>query len=124
RLDLARAAAATATFSPASLSLGIRQKMNQQTLTTSLSFTNVTSGQNTFNLSVQQLEGTESPLVVSVSENVVTLEAGKTGSVTFSIFLKKKKKAENRDYTGYVNVTDSLGQTLHVPYWVRYKKNG
>lgn len=121
RVDLARAAAVTATFSPASLSFGIKKRMKNQTLTAGLSFTNVTSGQNTFNLSVQQLEDSVSPLVVSVSQNAVALGAGQTGSVTFSIFLKKKKQAEKRDYTGYVNVTDSLGQSLHVPYWVRYK---
>jgi subtilisin family serine protease len=121
RVDLERAAAVNATFSPASLGLGIKKRMNKQTLTASLSFTNVTSGQNTFNLSVEQLEDSLSPLVVSVSSNTVTLQAGQTDSVTFSIFLKKKKQAERRDYTGYVNLTDSHGQTLHVPYWVRYK---
>jgi minor extracellular serine protease Vpr len=121
RVDLARAAAVPATFFPASLSLGIKKRKSQLTLATGLSFTNVTSGENTFNLSVQQLETSVSPLVVSVSSNAVTLGSGQTGSVTFSIFLKKKKKAQKRDYTGYVNVTDSLGQTLHVPYWVRYK---
>lgn len=121
RVDLARAAAVATTFSPSSLSLGLRKKMNQQTLTASLSFTNLTNGPNTYSLSVQQLETSVSPLVVSVSSNSVTLGAGQTDSVTFSIFLRKKKKAEKRDYTGYVNVTDSLGQTLHVPYWVRYK---
>ncbi len=121
RVDLARAAAVTATFSPASLSLGIQKRKNKLTLTAGLSFTNVTTSQNTFNVSVEQLETSVSPLVVSASSNAVTLAAGQTGSVTFSIFLKKKKKAEKRDYTGYVNVSDSLGQTLHVPYWVRYK---
>ncbi|MFY9610106.1 MAG: S8 family serine peptidase [Blastocatellia bacterium] len=121
RVDLARAAAVTATFSPSSLSLGIKKRMKNQTLTAGLSLTNVTSEQKTFNLSVQQLENSVSPLVVAVSSNSVTLEAGQTRSVTFSIFLKKKKKAEKRDYTGYVNITDPLGQTLHVPYWVRYK---
>jgi subtilisin family serine protease len=121
RVDLARAAATTATFSPASLIMGLKKKKNNQTLSAGLFFTNVTTAQNTYNLSVEQLEDSLSPLEVSVSSTSVTLEAGQTGSVTFSIFLKKKKKAQKRDYTGYVNVTDSLGQSLHVPYWVRYK---
>ena len=85
-----------------------------------MAFTNVTAAQNTFTFSVQQLDAV-SPLVVSLSTPSITRAAGQTGTVTLSIFLKKKKKAEKRDYTGYVNVSDSLGQTLHVPYWVRYK---
>ncbi|HWN98269.1 MAG TPA: S8 family serine peptidase [Blastocatellia bacterium] len=120
RVDLAAASSVDATFSPASLSFGIKKRMNQLTLTADLAFTNVTADQNTFNFNVEQLDQA-SPLVVSVSSNSVTRAAGQTGHVTVSIFLKKKKKAEKRDYTGYVNLTDSLGQTLHVPYWVRFK---
>ena len=120
RVDLAGASSVNATFSPPSLGFGIKKRKNNLTLTADLAFTNVTAGENTFNLSVQQLDA-DSPLVVSVSTASITRAAGQTGTVTLSIFLKKKKKAEKRDYTGYVNVSDSLGQTLHVPYWVRYK---
>jgi subtilisin family serine protease len=120
RVDLAGASSVNATFSPASLGFGIKKRKNNLTLTAELAFTNVTAAQNTFNFSVQQLDAV-SPLVVSLSTASVTRAAGQTGTVTLSIFLKKKKKAERRDYTGYVNVSDSLGQTLHVPYWVRYK---
>ena len=120
RVDVARAAAVNATFSPGSLSFGIIKRKNKQTLAADLAFTNVSSGQDTFNLSVQQLDS-NSPVVVSVSSDSATLAAGQSRTITISIFLKKKKNAERRDYTGYVNVSDSLGQTLHVPYWVRYK---
>lgn len=120
RVDLAGASSVNTTFSPPSLSFGIQKRKNNLTLTADLAFTNVTAGQNTFNFSVQQLDA-DSPLVVSVSSASITRAAGQTGTVTLSIFLKKKKKAEKRDYTGYVNISDSLGQTLHAPYWVRYK---
>ncbi|MEK6299205.1 MAG: S8 family serine peptidase [Acidobacteriota bacterium] len=120
RVDLARAAAVKASCSPASVSFGIVKRKNKLTLTAALTFTNVGGNQNTFNLSTLQLD-TESPLVVSVSSPAMTLAAGQTGTVELSVFLKKKNKAEKRDYTGYVNVTDSLGLTVHVPYWVRYK---
>ena len=120
RLDLSRAAAVNATFSPASLSFGIVKRKNKLTLNGDLAFTNVSNSQSTFNLSTQQLDS-NSPLVVSVSSDSATLVAGQTRTITVSIFLKKKNKAEKRDYTGYVNVSDGLGQTLHVPYWVRYK---
>ena len=120
RVDLAAASSINTTFSPASLGFGITKRKNNLTLTADLAFTNVTAAENTFNFSVQQLDAV-SPLVVSLSTASITRAAGQTGTVTLSIFLKKKKKAEKRDYTGYVNVSDSLGQTLHVPYWVRYK---
>jgi subtilisin family serine protease len=120
RVDLARAAAVKATCSPASVGFGIVKRKNKLTLTADLTFKNVGSGQSTFNFSKQQIDS-DAPLEVSVSPNLVTLGAGETRTVTFSIFLKKKKKAEKRDYTGYLNVSDGLGQTLHVPYWVRYK---
>jgi len=120
RVDLAGASSVNATFSPASLGFGIQKRKNNLTLTADLAVTNVTAAENTFNFSVQQLDSV-SPLVVSLSTASITRAAGQSGAVTLSIFLKKKKKAEKRDYTGYVNVSDSLGQTLHVPYWVRYK---
>jgi minor extracellular serine protease Vpr len=120
RVDLAAASSVNGTFSPPSLGFGIKKRKNNLTLTAELAFTNVTAAENTFNFSVQQLDAV-SPLVVSLSAASITRAAGQTGAVTLSIFLKKKKKAEKRDYTGYVNVSDSLGQTLHVPYWVRYK---
>ncbi|HYV04623.1 MAG TPA: S8 family serine peptidase, partial [Blastocatellia bacterium] len=120
RVDLARAVAVQATSSPASVSFGIVKRKNKQTLTASLTFKNVGSTQNTFNLTALQLDA-ESPLDVSVSAPSVTLAAGQSGAVQLSVFLKKKKKAEKRDYTGYVNIADPLGMIVHVPYWVRYK---
>ena len=120
RVDLARAVAVQATSSPASVSFGIVKRKNKLTLTASLTFKNVGSAQNTFNLTALQLDEA-SPLVVSVSAPSVTLAAGQSGAVQLSVFLKKKKKAEKRDYTGYVNIADPLGMIVHVPYWVRYK---
>jgi subtilisin family serine protease len=117
RVDVARAAAVNATFSPASLSFGINKRQKKLTLTADLALTNVTSGPDTFTFAVQQIE-TKAKLDVSLSSASVPLAAGQTTTITLNLFTKKKPA--KGDYTGYIVVSDSLGQTLHVPYWVRY----
>ncbi len=120
RIDVSRAGAIAATFSPANLSFGVNKlKKKPVTLTLDLAVTNQTGGQNTFNISIQQLDPNEF-VTVTPSTSTVTLASGGTATVTITIFAAKQ--AEKRSYTGYVVVTDLTGQTLHVPYWVQYKK--
>ena len=50
----------------------------------------------------------------------VTLAPGQSRSVTLAI--DAVKRADKRDYTGFISVADSQGPTLRVPFWVRFKK--
>ena len=43
-------------------------------------------------------------------------------SATATLAINAAKAAAKRDYTGYVNIVDPQGQTLHVPFWVRFVK--
>jgi len=119
RVDLARAGAVTATFSPTSLSFGIR-KLKAFDVTTSidLQITNVSSGQNGYSVSIQQLNPGDGITVTPSTANLI-LAQGKAGTATITI--TAIAGSQRRDYTGYVNVTGG-GQTLHVPYWIRYVK--
>jgi subtilisin family serine protease/uncharacterized membrane protein len=119
RVDLARAGAVTATFSPTSLSFGIRKlKAFDVTASIDLRITNVGSGQNSYSVSVQQLNP-GSGITVTPSTANLTLAQNQTGTATITI--AAIAGSQRRDYTGYVNVTGG-GQTLHVPYWIRYVK--
>jgi len=119
RVDLARAGNVSATFSPASLSFGIRKlKKNDVLATIDLSITSLADGQNTFTISVQQLDPGDGVNVVA-STGQVSLARGQTQKVTLTN--TAILGSQRRDYTGYVLVSGA-GQTLHVPYWVRYVK--
>jgi hypothetical protein len=119
RVDLDRASTVTATFSPASLSFGIRKlKKNDVDTSQDLSITSQVDGQNTFTISVQQLDPGDG-VNVAPSANSVSLSRGQSTTVT--IRNTAIVGSQRRDYTGYVVVSGG-GQTLHVPYWVRYVK--
>jgi hypothetical protein len=117
RVNLAGASSVNATFSPASLSFGIVKRTKGLTLPGELDLTNVSNFPITFTFAVQQLE-TNPKLDVSLSAASAPLASGQTTAITLNLFTKKKPA--KGDYTGYIIVSDSLGQTLHVPYWVRY----
>lgn len=119
RIDLARAGTVSATFSPASLSFGIRKlKKFDVEASIALNITSQVDGQNTFTVSVQQLDPGDGVNVVA-SAGSVSLNRGETKTVT--ITNTAIVGSQRRDYTGYVIVTGG-GQPLHVPYWVRYVK--
>ncbi|HXI89836.1 MAG TPA: S8 family serine peptidase [Blastocatellia bacterium] len=119
RVDLARASSVSATFSPTSLSFGIRKlKKNDVDVSLDLNIMSVVDGQNTFTVSVQQLDPGDG-VNVAPSVSAVTLARGQTTTVT--IRNTAVVGSQRRDYTGYVLVSGG-GQTLHVPYWVRYVK--
>lgn len=119
RVDLARASSVSATFSPASLSFGIRKlKKNDVDISLDLNITSLVDGQNSFTLSLQQLDPGDGVNVVP-SVSAVSLARGQTTTVT--IRNTAIVGSQRRDYTGYVLVTGG-GQTLHVPYWVKYVK--
>jgi minor extracellular serine protease Vpr len=119
RVDLARASSVSATFSPASLSFGIRKlKKNDVDVSLDLSITSLVDGQNVFTIEVQQIDPGDGVNVVS-SVSSVSLARGETNAV--SIRNTAIVGSQRRDYTGYVVVSGG-GQTLHVPYWVRYVK--
>jgi minor extracellular serine protease Vpr len=119
RVDLARASSVSATFSPVNLSFGIRKlKAFDVTASIDLRITSVADRQNNFTVNVQQLNPgdgiTVTPLTGSLS-----LAPGEMGTATITI--AAIAGSQRRDYTGYVVVTGG-GQTLHVPYWIRYVK--
>jgi minor extracellular serine protease Vpr len=119
RVDLARAGSVSATFSPASLSFGIRKlKKNDVSASIDLKFTSLVDGQNTFTTEVQQLNP-GSGITVTSSGGAISLARGQTGTATITV--NAIVGSQKRDYTGYVLVTGG-GQTLHVPYWVKFVK--
>jgi minor extracellular serine protease Vpr len=121
RVDLARAASVTATFSPASISLGINKlKKKDVSLGEDFTIKNVGDAQNTFTFSVQPLDAGEGVSASMAAPAPVTLAPGQSQTVRLNV--AAVKSAEKRDYTGLVVVTDSSGQTFHVPYWVRFVK--
>jgi hypothetical protein len=101
------------------LSFGIRKlKKNDVDVNLDLSITSLLDGQNAFTVSVQQLDPGDG-VNVAPSVSAVTLAGGQTTTVT--IRNTAIVGSQRRDYTGYVFVSGG-GQTLHVPYWVRYVK--
>jgi hypothetical protein len=76
--------------------------------------------QDTFVFSVEQLDPGEGVVASIATASSVALAAGQTATVQLAI--TAKKKSEKRHYTGFVIATNSAGQTLRVPYWVRFKK--
>jgi subtilisin family serine protease len=121
RVDLSRAGEVSATFAPASLSFGV-QKLKKKDVSLSLDFTvtNVSGVQDTFTFSVEQLDPGEGVVARVATASSLSLSAGQTATAQLAV--TAKKKSEKRHYTGYVIVTNSSGQTLRLPYWVRFKK--
>lgn len=119
RIDLARASSVTATLSPPSLSFGIRKlKGKDVSVSIDLKVTSVIDGQNSFTVAVQQLDP-GSGITVTSSTGSLSLTRGQTDTAT--ITMAAVAGSQRRDYTGYVLITGG-GQTLHVPYWVRFVK--
>jgi minor extracellular serine protease Vpr len=122
RIDLSRAGAVTATFSPPSLSFGF-QKLKRgrfllPPLTADLRITNVTSDPAVYSLSIQQ--PTEQALIkVDLSAGSLSLGAGESATVRVVIDVLSAA-ANDLDFTGVVLVQGPSGDTLHVPYWVRF----
>jgi minor extracellular serine protease Vpr len=121
RVDLARAATVSATFEPTNLSFGIL-KLKKQAVATSLDFTvtNISDQQGAFTFSVQQLDPGDGFTTQMTTLPTMTLAPGERATATLAI--NAIKSAAKRDYTGFVNVTDSQGQTMRVPFWVRFVK--
>lgn len=119
RVDLARASSISATFSPASLSFGIRKlKKSDVSASIDLNITSMVDGQNSFTIGVQQLNPGDG-ITVTSSSGPASLARGQTGTATITI--NAIVGSQKRDYTGYVLVSGG-GQTLHVPYWIRFVK--
>ena len=122
RVDLAQAGTVTATFAPPSLSFGIL-KLKKKDVVTSLDVTivNTSDQQGTYSFSVQLLDPSAGFTATLASPATVTLPPGTSTNVTLAIHAVLGV-AERRDYTGLVNVAAPQGQTLHVPFWVRFVK--
>jgi minor extracellular serine protease Vpr len=119
RIDLAAAGSVTATLSPPSLSFGIRKlKGKDVSVSINLKITSVIDGQNLFTVGTQQLDPGDG-ITVSTTTPSLSLTRGQTGTAT--ITMAAVAGSQRRDYTGYVLITGG-GQTLHVPYWVRFVK--
>ncbi|MBV9482586.1 MAG: hypothetical protein JO249_17815 [Acidobacteria bacterium] len=69
---------------------------------------------------MQQLDPGDGFSAALTSSPTVTLGDGESATATLAI--NAAKAAAKRDYTGYVNILDPQGQTLHVPFWVRFVK--
>lgn len=120
RIDLVRAQNVSATFSPASLSFGIKKlKKKDLTMTAELDITSVASGENVFTVTVEQLNPGAG---VSVAPSLSTVTLAQGQSQTLTIIVSALRSSEKRDYTGFVIVTDASGLNLRVPYWVRLVK--
>lgn len=120
RLDLAKAATVSATFAPASLSFGILKLKKKVAAATDFIITNTGAGQNTFALSVQELEPGDGFSTALATATTITLAPGQSTTATLEI--DAVKRAEKRDYTGFVVVNDAQGQIMRVPFWVRFVK--
>jgi subtilisin family serine protease len=119
RIDLAKASSVTATLSPPSLSFGIRKlKGKNVNVSIDLKVTSLIDGQNTFTVGVQQLDPGDG-ITVTSSTGSLSLTRGQASTAT--ITMAAVAGSQRRDYTGYVLITGG-GQTLHVPYWVRFVK--
>lgn len=121
RLDLAAASTVSATFAPASLSFGIL-KLKKQAVATQLDFTitNTSDQPGAFTFSVQQLDPGDGFSAALTTPPTATLAPGESTTATLAI--NAAKRAAKRDYTGFVNLIDSKGQTLRLPFWVRFVK--
>jgi hypothetical protein len=82
--------------------------------------TNTSDQQGAFTFSVQQLDPGDGFTTQMTTPATVTLAPGQSATATLAI--NAAKSAAKRDYTGFVNVTDSQGQTMRVPFWVRFVK--
>jgi hypothetical protein len=101
------------------MGLGIyKLKKKNVTINIDLNVTNQTGAQGTYAIGVEQLDPGEGVTVTTSADNL-TIASGQTLPVTITVFALKT--SERRDYTGYIRVTRD-GQTLRVPYWVRYVK--
>jgi minor extracellular serine protease Vpr len=119
RVDLARASSISATFSPPSLSFGIRKlKKSDVDVSIDLKISSMVDGQNSFTIGVQQLDPGDG-VNVAASVGSISLARGQTSTVT--IRNTAIVGSQRRNYTGYVLVTGG-GQTLRIPYWVQYVK--
>jgi subtilisin family serine protease len=120
RVSLARAFNVSATLSPSNMSFGIQRiKKKGGAFTASITITSLLNGRNDFKVSISQLDP-DGRVTMSASESSVSLEQGQSAEVTIVISLLKK--AERRDYTGYVIFEDPDGQTLRAPFWGRFLK--
>lgn len=119
RIDLAGASSVTATLSPPSLSFGIRKlKGKNVNVSIDLKITSLLDGQNTFTVGVQQLDPGDG-ITVNTTTPSLSLTRGQAGTAT--IAMSAVAGSQRRDYTGYILIAGG-GQTLHVPYWVRFVK--
>lgn len=125
RLDLAQAGTVSATFQPASLSFGIL-KLKKKNVKTSLDFTITNTGnqQTAYTFDVQLLDPGDGFSATLRTPASVTLAPGMSATATLAINATVGV-AVRRDYTGFVSVADGQGQTMRVPFWVRFvKKKG
>lgn len=115
RLDLGRAAVASATFAPVSISFGRLEPNANWAESAPVDVTNHgVAGK--FSFTVEQTRPLPAGGEVSVTPSA-TLRSGETAPVTLKI--QVPRTAPSGDYEGYVNVTAPDGSTYHVPYWFR-----
>jgi subtilisin family serine protease len=120
RVNLDRAGSVTATFSPASLSFGFKKLKPRSAITpavASFKITNVTATTGVYSISGSP---DDASLSIAVSDNSITLAPNESATVTVTIIVLARKAANNQDHTGSVSIQDPGGQSMHIPYWVRF----
>jgi subtilisin family serine protease len=120
RVDLDRAGSVTATFLPASLSFGFKRLKPKSAITPAVAdfkITNVTSATAFYSISGSP---DDTSLSIAVSDNSITLAPGQSAMVTVTIVVLGRKAANNQDHTGSLVIQGPAGQTMHIPYWVRF----
>jgi hypothetical protein len=120
RINVDRAGTVSAMFSPASLSFGFKQLKPKSAITPAVAefkITNVTPAAAVYSISAP---GDDSSLNVELSADSITLGAGESASLSVTILVVARKAANNRDHTGNLVVQGPDGQTMRIPYWVRF----
>lgn len=105
-INVANALNTPAMASPASLSFGLVKKQDKKTIQVSLK--NSSNTKEVYHLSANK--------DVKVSAKSLKLKKGASGKFTVTV---KGKGEADKDYQGYINITDNKGRKIHIPYHFR-----
>jgi subtilisin family serine protease len=120
RVNLDRGGSVTATFAPSSLSFGFKKLKPKSAITPAVAtfkIMNVTDGTAVY--SISGAPG-DSSLNLGLSPASITLGPGESATISVTVVVLARKAANNQDHTGSVLIQNAGGQSMHVPYWVRF----
>jgi len=129
RIDLSRALAVNATFSPASLSFGIKKLKKKHgrfvivpPFEIEFQITNLTERPVIYSISLDQHDVLSLFTTIEFSPRSISLGPGEHSTVTMTVTIYNYPAVNNNDFTGQVLVEAPDNQTLHIPYWIRFGK--